>query len=363
MTSKEQNDQDRENSSEELTEESSSNENESTDSNGSSENNAIEKVEPKWEVLLQPTHESEPPYLYENEPAVNTSKYIPWIRALIPLLILVLYFGYKVYIMEPKNREQIFFTNDEALTNSEPPEIEEDLSRSERRELETLIGQLDYLQQSRSWDEIMTKVEQTPKTFRDNPEVQLYELLARNQLGQKNRALIERLRKIRPYFLESGEDAYIRRIDYLEAKMLTDISITETVFIQNAPRIKALIAKHDILTEDMLRLRLRLARRFEDLGDKEFEASGSFRRDQINLSNARSHYQQALRWVTTEDGWLDLQPIHTGEAFQIIERLSVKIKKANTRFHGPTLPFGSYDSQTWTGSRNDPIHDRPGGTW
>lgn len=328
----------------------------------SEENTSLEKVEDaSWELLLEREPPPEDPSNGESQ--IITPSWQPWLRASIPLIILLAYFCYKIASSESRTPPPDQYKTATAITNTKPPELTPDLNREDKRALNELIGSLDLLQQSRSWKEMLTKIEQSKPDLQVNEAVQAFKIYAQVQTGNRNTELRQQIARLRPYFTDQSNKKYLDILNYSDAKILYSISSSQTALMRNNAELHELLSQQSTLTRDVLLLRLRLAERFEIYGDEEFEASGSFRRDQLNLANARSYYQQAFRWVTTKEGWLELQPIDSSVTNSMIQRLRIKMVRANNRFHGPSIPFGDGDSDTWTGKRGDPIHDRPGGTW
>lgn len=314
-----------------------------------------------WEIVLARAARADAEEAAAAPGRLPRAPWAMWARAAVPLVILAVYAVYKVSQIEfarPRPPEPVETVSLSGLKNP-APRVEID------RETEQFIRELDRLFSVRTkWGEIVTAVAAAPPKMQDHPIVQAYESIARVEQGVVSGALQTRIRELLPVF---ESDRNRRELyEYLrlaEAKMvLRGVATPEEAF-RRADYFRQVARNTTTIPAESLRFRVRLADRYERLGDMLLEESGSLRVDKVKVSDARSLYQNALRWVITPEGWMRLEPLSSGQAATVRDRLLVKIEQANKKYHGPVLPFGGNDNSTWSGKAGDPLHDLPGGAW
>ncbi len=283
----------------------------------------------------------------------------PWIRASIPLLIVLAYLGYKIAGgMGNSDDDAPEVANAVALSGVRPPS--ENLSLDRRTE--EFVARLEALQMAGNWSGVRSEIQNAEPFLTVHPTVKAFEVVSRVLTG--GHATLDEIRSLRQTL---SRDRKLRPlVDYLklaEAELRFRASVSPEMAMRNLDEFRELIGTQENLTRDVLAIHLKLAERFERLADAEAEAAGTFRTDRSKLSTARNFYQQALKWVTTQDGWQNLTPVSEGKASVLADRLLLKLRETNGRFHGPAMPFTDRDNSTWTGKKGDPVHDTPGGRW
>ncbi len=319
--------------------------------------------EPSWEVVLRRAEEasSPPPEQSTDAPArPNRAAWHAWGRAAVPLAIILLYGIYKIATHEPAQPDAPEIANVASLSGVKQDTEKIRMDKAARE----FIARLETLKASENWKQIRTEIDNTAPEIREHPVVQAFDVIALIESGQRNGALLARIQTLRPKFADDRtQRGMLDYLNLMEAELLLNASRSPDMLTRNMDDFRQLIGGQEKLTPRLLDFRVRLADRFEQMGDQEIKDAGNFRADQVKMLNGRSLYQQGLRWVTTRDGWLKAQPIDPGRAASTSQRLLLKIRDANQIIHGPVLPFGDKENTTWTGKRGDPVHDYPGGKW
>jgi hypothetical protein len=321
------------------------------------------EMEGEWEVLL--TNPPAPPTapFPEATPQAPSASWIPWVKALLPFAILLVYLGYKWSTSAPSTDAAAFDPRRDLVDAELPTPSTPSLNREERRALEKLINELNFAFQSRDWATLRAKSTAAPLRVQADHVVHAINLLADVAQGIRRGSMVRDIAQLRPYLVERGESRLVSALDIAEARLIVHYSRRAEDLMRQLPRLRVLLGDQPAVNQESLLLRVELARRFEAFADEEADAAGLLTADQVHLSNARTYYQQALRWLTTREGWLALQPIDSGVAAQLSQQVQVKLRRANQRFHGPSIPFTGYDSSTWSGINGEPLHDSPGGVW
>jgi len=281
-------------------------------------------------------------------------------RAAVPIAVLVIYGLYKVSTMERAPRGPMEIEDGGPLTAVDPALDRQSMDRETR----ALVARLETLAAQSDWDQVREAVAAAPERSREHPDVRAFRVIARVEGGEVSGEVMKELRALGPYYAADPDDRTM--LDYLrlmEAELYLRLSTTPDALLRNTDRFRQLVGRQAALTPRVLRTRVELAERYEAMGDAEVEAAGRFMPDRVRLANARSLYQQGLRWVTTPEGWLELRPISTGKAVVVLERLLLRLREANAKFHGQKLPWTGADNTTWSGRKGDPPHDYPGGSW
>ncbi|MGF1572529.1 MAG: hypothetical protein ACFCU1_05600 [Sumerlaeia bacterium] len=321
--------------------------------------------EAEWELLLTDPPAAPPQELPPAElPIPPRDKMISWLKALIPLLVIVAYFMYKAITGGTDARPSADFDERRDLVNVKLPDSKEpDLQRQEKKALEELIRELNFAYQARDWKSVQSRIANASERLQKEEIIRAFELLTRIQLGERSGKMNQEIAILRPYIARSSEKRLVAALDVAEAKIILHYTRNPDDFLRHSPRLRLLIGNQPTMTQEVLQLRIQLAQVFEGFGDLEADKAGIITQDQVRLSSARKFYQHALRWVTSNKDWLALAPIDDGLAAQISSRVQVKLRRSNERFHGPSLPFTGKDSSTWSGKKADPLHDLPGGQW
>lgn len=320
--------------------------------------------EGEWEVLLadppvQPPLEIPPPQALI--PPSDSIK--SWVKIIFPIAVILVYLIYKMVSGGSDRESSVEFDERRDLVDVKlPPSSEEELKRQERKALEDLVSQLNFAFQARDYSAVQEKISAAPERLQKTEIVRTFGLLSRVQAGAREPSMNKEIAELRPYLTKEKDKRLLAALDLAEAKIILHHSSPEYI-LRHTPRLRALIGNAPTLTQDVLQIRIQLALKFEEIADKEADEAGFISQDQVRLANARTYYQQALRWVTTKEGWLKLTPLDDGLSGQISNRIQVKLRRANERFHGPSLPFTNRDRTTWSGLSGEPLHDIPGGAW
>ncbi len=284
----------------------------------------------------------------------------PWIRAAVPLLIVLVYVGFKIVGGDRERGDNTpEVAESVALSGVKPPS--EDLSLDRRTE--EFVSKLEALQMSGNWDRVQRETRNADEFLKVHPTVKAFDVVSRVLTG--GHATLDEIRALRQTLSRDRKQRAL--VDYLklaEAELRFRASVSTDMALRNLDEFRELIGTQETMTRDVLAFRVKLAERFERLADNEAEGAGAtFRTDRARLSTARNLYQQALKWVTTPEGWQRVIPVSEGKASVLTDRLVLKLHETNERFHGPVMPFTDRDNSTWTGQKNDPVHDTPGGRW
>lgn len=319
-----------------------------------------------WEAVLVPTRSGQEE-LPESPPGRGRdfAGLRLWFKLLFPLLVLLGYLVFKVMSIEPSVSRQTALAvrdNPGTLTGVTPARDDALLLDRETREL---VAQLEAHHQRSEWRQVVDLVEATPDPrLHRHPVVRAFNALARTRLGERSTALEEELvsleSRLRPESRRYGDLLHglrVARIDQLLSR------IRNPTVLQYHTDLFTLLLEREPRDPYDISVRLKLAERYEEMGDRmEREARGIVRVDVVKMRQARSHYQIALRWIVSPDGWLDLVAISPA-ARPDVERIVEKLRQCNRAIHGFSLPFGDNDSTTWTGRRGAPVHDIPGGSY
>lgn len=321
--------------------------------------------EAEWELLL-----ADPPAAPPQEPPApnvvppKREALFSWLKALIPLIVIIGYFLFKTLGGGTQEKPSAEFDGRRDLVDVKLPDPKEpDLQRQEKKALDSLIRELNFVFQAKDWNAVQAKIAAAPERLQKDETVRAFDLLARIQIGERSGAMNQEIALLRPYIAQGNDKRLLAALDAAEAKIIIRYTQNPEDFLRHTPRLRALIGNPPSMTQDILQLRIQLAEQFETFGDIEADKAGILTQDQVRLASARKYYQQALRWVTVNKEWMNLVPIDEGLAAQISSRVQVKLRRANERFHGPSLPFTGKNSGTWSGLKNEPLHDVPGGQW
>ena len=310
-----------------------------------------------WEVVLHAA--AEPAESPAAAPTAAPRPWTPWLRASVPLLILVAYGIFKLVDGDARPRRSDL---PEAPASLSGVDAERERLKLDR-ETEALVARLEALAARSDWQGLAAATAAAGPAQRDHPVVRAFALIARVEQGDRSTASWRALQELDIVFQGSERHGALR--DYLrllKADVLLRTAKDADALLRNMDKFRQFLAGTE-LTPRVLELRLDLAGAYERAGLAELEAAGTLRPDRVRLANARSLLQQGMRWVTREDAWIERRPIDTGQAAALQQRLDLHLRTANARFHGPALPFTGKDSETWSGRANEPVHDHPGGSW
>lgn len=327
----------------------------------------VVEAPPRWERLLdsaggaaQPSSPTNAlgPTVPVGDPAAVA---LPWIRALLPVLLLVVYVGYKVTHGPPAEPRRPDVELVRSLTGVEHKPGRHRMDTETR----TLVVALEARVDGRNWSGIMNAVATAPPEVREHPVVQAFDAIARVESGEGGPDLMALLIALEREL--AGDEDLAPQVEYLRLARLISMFRTQGTTPDGLLRLTSEMRPSLSVmrtTPRVVEFRLMLAERFERFGqDEEAAAAGTFTNDTLRLATARQLYQQGLRWIVTREGWLKATPIAPGKPAVVVERLLMRIEKLNRQINGWSVPMTESDSSTWTGKRGDPIHDAPGGTW
>lgn len=330
-----------------------------------SSDSAVERIEeaPTWEVVLARAEREAAPSADAPATASGARAARPWalwLRAAVPLLILLVYAGYKIGQRPPRDPRPMQVEQIASITGVAPGIARVRLSR----EAESLAADLEYLRQSGDWGGIRRRVEAADETLRQNEVIEAFHLIALAKTGAARPAMRTRLRALQPIFQDDrARRGLYEHLLLAEAEVLLRFTNDPADCLRHADFFRTALQRQTAVTQEVIDFRIRLAERYLAAGDTMMEEAGRFRVDRSKLSDARALYQNAMRWVTRPDGWRTAEPIATGRARAARDRVTLKLSEANRRFHGPVMPLTGRDNTTWSGNAGDPVHDLPGGTW
>lgn len=325
----------------------------------------VVEAPPRWDRLLEAAGGASPPKAQEAPAAAPfvdpAAMALPWIRALVPLVLVVVYVGYKITHAPPPEprRPDIEVVRSLAGVSVKP------VNTRMNSETQALVTALQTRVEGRNWSGIMNAVAIASPDAREHPVVQAYDAVARVETGEGGADLVALVRVLEQQL--AGDEEREPLVNYLRLAQLI------VAFREQGNSADSLLRltgeKRPVLaalptTARVVEFRLMLAERFERFGQaEEAEAAGTFTNDEVKLSTARQLYQQGLRWVVAREGWLSATPIAPGKPGVVVERLLLRLRTVNAKINGWSVPMTQSDSSTWTGRAGDPIHDAPGGTW
>jgi hypothetical protein len=320
---------------------------------------------PTWEIVLEKAaDESQNPSVAPTTAA--TTNWSRLAKMAFPALVLVIYGLYKLWGAGlpsfAREGDPGGPSNPTSLTGVAP--ATEEFQRVARdKQLREFVAKLEAAASRQEWRTMTTLVsEQTDPKVRDHPVVKALVALARTRSGERSMALEAELIDLDVVLRGAGtqyavlsEEVRVARIDQAISRNADwDILRRNTdLFLQ--------LLGPAAETPYEVQVRQKLARLYEAVADEiDKNARGIINNDAIALREARSAHQAGLRVLVEARGWASLKPISAGTSPDI-ERLVEKIRILNRAIHGPSLPFTSGDSSTWTGTKGDPFHTPPGG--
>ncbi|MBI1293285.1 hypothetical protein GC173_18930 [bacterium] len=318
---------------------------------------------PTWEIVLEKaTDESSVPGTEGKAP--TNERWSRMLKMAFPVIILLIYGGYKLWGngLPSFQRE----TNPGGPTNPKSltgvaPATEEFERVSRDKQLREFVGQLEASASRQEWRALTTIVNsQQDDRLRDHPVVKALAALARTRSGERSLALETQLIELDTTLQGAGtqyatlsEEIRVARIDQALAR------ISDWDILQRNTDLFLQLLGAAAETPYEVTVRQKLARRYESMADeKEKGARGYLSSDTIALREARSIYQSGLRMLVEAKGWAALTPISAGTAPDI-ERIVEKIRRLNYSINGPSIPFTNSDSNTWSGTKGDPVHTPP----
>jgi hypothetical protein len=330
------------------------------DPSGEDDAPLAERVGPgDWEIVLAEAAPPPPPVPSAPTPTRNWAL---WLRAALPVLVLVVY---GVYKFTDRDRNPPGASERDAvpasLTGVQPDREKVTLDRQTR----DFVAGLETLRLADDWRGVRDAIAAAdPPALRENAVVLALDTVARVRLGETSGTLLGTIDSLKPVFRSDKERRGLYEALLLaEARLFLDATRSPEACAKYADDFRDALLAQSTNSADVVDLRVRLAERYESVAGKLVEDAGRIRVDRVKLAEARSLYQNALRWVTTQDGWLQLQPVSAGKPAIVAGRLRLELQTANKRYHGRSMPFGDSDSTTWTGRKGDPIHDHAGGKW
>jgi hypothetical protein len=314
-----------------------------------------------WEIVFADADPRPPQPATGQAGAPGPINWALWSRALVPVVILLVYAAYKV---SGRERPAAPIPEIQHAASISGVRAEGSTVRLDRQTRD-FIARLERLRDSDDWSAIRQAIATVePAELRANPIVEAFDLLAQVELDDAPGTLAARLRALKSAFRNDRERrGLFEALVLAEARVYLKVTDSPEACTRNADRFRTALLEQSANTAQVVDFRVRLAERYAAVARKQVEEAGRLRVDRVKLAEARSLYQHALRWVTTQEGWLQRQPISAGKASVVVNRLTVELQDANRRFHGRTLPFTKSDPSTWTGIAGDPVHDTPGGRW
>ena len=321
-------------------------------------------VPASWDELLR-LAETDPAApatedLRPERPAVR--RFRLWFKAGFPLLVLVLFGGFKAY--ESFNWRAwrsdfpVIADAPESLSGVEPtqPQVKrlDERTRSFIASLETLAGQ-------KRWRDLRNAIDDHPsEKIRDHPVVEGLALIARSRSGERSLALERAMMDLEPLLRSFGNrySDLLHELQLCRVEQILSRSKSPEILARNTDEIFRLLGK-EVKTQRDVKVRVDAARVFEEQGDRLMQAAeGLIKVDTYRLREARVYYQTGLRFVVERGRWLERTPV-SPRAQPELERLVEKLRIANRKIHGPGWLAPSRDASTWTGRKGDPVHDAP----
>lgn len=317
--------------------------------------------EAQWELVLAEADRQRD----GDAPARGTERprqmaWATWVRVAVPIVILLVYGVYKVSRIEsaPPRVPEPGQPGSLIGVQAKPDKVRLD------RETTEFIERLEGFFQLKNWSGMAAAIAKAPDATREHPVVRAFDAIARVQQGEVSGTLRTEIRKLLPLFEHDGS----LRLLY-EYLLLADATMQMRAVYSSAQALREIdyfrrvLREQAEMTTEQVNLRVLLARRYARLADSRLAEAGTFRVDKAAVAEARSLYQNALRWLTVPEGWTELRPVSRGEPAALRDQVLVQLRSANEKFHGLMLPVGGNDNETWTGRAGDPPHDVPGGTW
>ncbi len=314
-----------------------------------------------WEQLLsrasaQVQAEGEPP-------RTPPSPVVPWLKASVPLLVVLLYLAFKFggdWKIGGGSRWPGMPMQPASLTGVEPTRDEplrlDKATREFVAELEPLVGERNYRAITRRIGST------TDAKITAHPVVRAFDAIARTHLGEKNLDLERRLAQL-DSTLTPAEGDYpdlLRELRAARADQMLSRSASPDVLARNTDLVLQLLGP-DSKTPYDVQVRLQASSLYEALGDKVVaEGRGIIRTDALKMREARVYYQTGLRFIVSSREWLQRTPV-SPRAAPDVERITQKIRDTNSLINGISLPFTDGDSTTWSGKKDTPVHDNPAG--
>lgn len=317
---------------------------------------AEQKPEESWEIVLERAGSGGDA---GGIPPINTkARTATWMKALLPVGILILYGIYKTAGWATNRTAGIPAAEREAdsLTGVKADLPAARMDRAQR----DLVAKLEGLVAQDRWEEVRRELQgEIPAEVRSHPVIRALELASRVRTGERNIDVERDLRAVAAQLPTGRSSAPLREAVALAlAHVIVERSNDVEWLLRNAGELQRLM-KDLPPRPAVLEMRVRIATRYERLADGRIEKSSGMRnRDEAGLREGRSLYQSGLRWLVTEAGWSSLTPFN--DSFRPhIERILAKIEEANRTIHPVSLPFSNRDAGTWTGRKGDPVHDAP----
>lgn len=285
---------------------------------------------------------------------------VPWLKAALPFAIILVYAIVKLVDAPRSGTSAVWDVRQtpDTLSGVKPEQEPIQIERAVRDRLAVL----EDLYRRNEWQQLRTEIEKdTDPAIREHPLIRAMGLLSRARSGERNIELEKALENAEISIRAAGDRhaGLLEELRLARVEQVLSRSNTRENFAYNIDLIYRLIGPQ-ATTERAVMVRGKVARTFENFADElMLEGDRLMGRDILKIREARLYYQSALRFVVKGNRWMELEPI-SARAAGDVERLLQKIREANRKVHGPSLPFTSADSYTWTGRSGDPIHDEPG---
>lgn len=289
----------------------------------------------------------------------RSSEALRWLRAVSPLLVLAIYFGWKAFSGDGRDSFVPGVANDAPTLTGEAPAPDDSVELS--GETKAFVQRLEALRAGGEWRSIAAAVAAAKPPVADHPVVIAFGLIARTRTGARDVKIIQDLQKVENRLAASSSRKVLADLihELRVARAAQLLLLCESVegFRRNTDEMTALLASETPTRFDV-QVRIRMAELGIQAGDELMEEANRklIGSDLGNVAEARALYQQAMRFVVTEKGWARLEPI-SPQAGVTVGALREKLRAANALVHGFSNPLGNYDSSTWSGRKGDAIHD------
>lgn len=292
-------------------------------------------------------------------PRLPSGPAAPWLKAALPFAIVLIYAIVKL-VDSPRPATSAVWDvrqTPETLSGVKPEQEPIQIERAMRDRLAVL----EDLYRRNAWQQLRAEVDNEPDPkIREHALIRAMGLLARARAGERNTELERALENAEISIRTAGtrHAGLLEELRLARVEQILSRSNTRENFAYNIDLIYRLIGP-DAATDRAVQVRGKVANTFENFADELLlEGDRIMGRDILKIREARLYYQSALRFVVKSNRWMELDPISARTSADV-ERLVQKIREANRKVHGPSLPFTAADSYTWTGRRGDPVHDEP----
>lgn len=312
-----------------------------------------------WDSVLERASSSPSRELIPAPPGtVAPERAVIWLKALLPLAILLVYIGLKWW-QGAGNRGTSPWNAPApvaSISGVDPTQSQETRIDARTREF---LGQLEALAVARRWTDVVSRIKAEPEpAVREHPVVAGLGTLAEVRAGARGteteRRVMDAIAALEPSATRFPD--LLKQLRLAQAQFMAARSTSPVILHRNTDTLFRLVGR-DASSDYAVDVRLDIAAAFEQAGDTMVEqGSGILRDDPVMLREARSVYQSGLRFLVTDAGWAKLTPV-SERTRPSIERNVGKIRELNRRIHGTNFFPSSKDNTTWSGNKGGLIHD------